>query len=508
MSKSATSPTALLLQSSRLFSLPRPLPQPALAALTSTGVTRASETATLPYPTHQAIATPPSSQFRGDWGLKRALPAKATSRTSTPVIRVYRQDTEAHITDFGSAGDHVNTERKFREMGVPLILRPTKSERGSNYKNPRTQEPPTSAFKTTADFTEGSQNWKLSGPWLAGMQEGEFDAYATIVTTRRKKAWHTFLASHVLQERLYGPKRRAQEDGVPLSASDLARLEEQLTPTSADLAAYEKNLRDEHLTSSLSSTLTALIAQFLNLPSAHASFANPVAVQTEDLKRLTNTFRLDGDAKLQPPPSTHPSAGLGYALTNAHMSNHPLYGPQVDPAPVQARVLRTREGTGPRLGSAVLGVGGFVTNDSVSSTYTPRNGGSGGNEADRAAAQLDPDLKGGNKIWVHPTAAYVDEKGRVQLQVTRAHAESIAVKTGNVESVVDSRRAMLGSGMGPVVLPAARSAAQPGTADNANFGPGLPDYRKMRDGQGTGRRSDRESAERIRDLYSSRDERR
>ncbi|KAI7149897.1 hypothetical protein KC352_g28834, partial [Hortaea werneckii] len=109
MSKASSSPTARLLQSSRLFSLPRPLPQPHIENITSTGVYRASDSATLPYPTHQAIATTASSRSRGDWGLKRALPKKATQDTSTPHIRVSAQDTPEHITDFGSAADHTQT---------------------------------------------------------------------------------------------------------------------------------------------------------------------------------------------------------------------------------------------------------------------------------------------------------------------------------------------------------------------------------------------------------------
>ncbi len=106
MSKAATSPTARLLQNSRLFSLPRPLPAPPLEGLSSTGLFRASETATTPYPTLQAITTPRSSLSRGDFGLKRALPAKTTRHTSTPHVRIRAQDTYEHVTEFASAADH------------------------------------------------------------------------------------------------------------------------------------------------------------------------------------------------------------------------------------------------------------------------------------------------------------------------------------------------------------------------------------------------------------------
>lgn len=67
---SETAPTAQLLRSSRLFSLPPPLPRPKQEDRRGTGV-ETSDTAITPYPTYQIITTPGSSRSRGDWGLKR-----------------------------------------------------------------------------------------------------------------------------------------------------------------------------------------------------------------------------------------------------------------------------------------------------------------------------------------------------------------------------------------------------------------------------------------------------
>ena len=194
MSKAASSPTARLLQSSRLFSLPRPLPQPAYEGLTSTGIYRTSDTATLPYPTLQAIATPASSHSRGDWGLKRPLPGKTTKGSSTPYIRISAQDTVEHITDFGSAADHTQTAATWRELGVPVLVK-----QGRN----GARAAPISVFEESADNTEGGlrkdasgkevqgeqrQRWKYRGPWIAGMQEGDFQL-VTRQVERRKGEW-------------------------------------------------------------------------------------------------------------------------------------------------------------------------------------------------------------------------------------------------------------------------------------------------------------------------------
>ena len=159
MSKAATSPTARLLQSSRLFSLPRPLPQPAYDGLTSTGMYRTSDTATQPYPTLQAIATPASSHSRGDWGLKRPLPGKTTRGSSTPYIRISAQDTVEHITDFGSAADHTQTAAKWRELGVPVLAKQGRSG---------AKAAAMSVFEEGADNTEGGLRKYASGREIQG----------------------------------------------------------------------------------------------------------------------------------------------------------------------------------------------------------------------------------------------------------------------------------------------------------------------------------------------------
>lgn len=248
MSKAYNSPTARLLQSSRLFSLPRPLPAAALETPSSTGAHRASDSATQFYPTHQAISTPSSSHYRGDWGLKRAIPGK-TTRSSTPSIRVLSQDTSDHITDFESAADHERSRAKWAEMGVPIMAR-GKRERGvpdkstlSVYEDFLDNTDPDAApvvLRSGADATTDgprtteARRWKYAGPFVAGMQEGEFQRYVQRQLRARREEWTEYLMDHFAKQNFEAERREAQqtqrwygpfEAAGPWAQADLVLLE-------------------------------------------------------------------------------------------------------------------------------------------------------------------------------------------------------------------------------------------------------------------------------------------
>ncbi|KAK3114211.1 hypothetical protein LTR53_007711 [Teratosphaeriaceae sp. CCFEE 6253] len=490
MSKAASSPTARLLQSSRLFSLPRALPQPAVDSQTATGLYRASETATSPYPTRQAIATPPSSHFRGDWGLKRALPAK-TRESGVVSIRVRAQDNTEHITSFSSAADLTQTRQKWLEMGIPI-----------GYKRERTGDrgaapPPASVFEDGA-----GPRWKYGGPWLGAMQDGDFERFTRELGAKRGadgrrnlkgrsrvEEFREYLKDRLVEVEIVQARREAQEQGATLSPSDVQRRREQLRPDEAGLDRRLKHMRDDHATQGLSSALTSHIVAFLDLPgvsnSAETSDA-PYGVQTEMMRRMLHN--IDDDAEPDSPPSTHPSAGLSYLRTNAVMSNHPLHGPQAHRDSVLARVVRPRTAlNGGNEYLAKLGVAGIVTADSVSMAYNPGQTGKynnaaasevGGFDPDRMAHSMDENLVGGNKMYVQPHRAWIDEKGRIRLETSRGDKEAVAVKTDDVQKIHDARAmGALGVGSGPsATLP---PVAERGTAGNANFGHSLPDMRRM-----------------------------
>lgn len=169
--RQSLSPTANLLRNSRLFSLPNPLPRPPVSETSGAGISRASDTATLPYPTHQAIATTKSSLARGDWGLKRPLPSRSfLVQVSDPVLRIKQLDTIEHVTDFDSAADHVRTRQKWEEMGVPMMKGMTQMR---DYDLSGT--PPAGAFEVRDDTTSYDTDMGLdeAGLYLRALKLNE-----------------------------------------------------------------------------------------------------------------------------------------------------------------------------------------------------------------------------------------------------------------------------------------------------------------------------------------------
>ncbi|EME79667.1 uncharacterized protein MYCFIDRAFT_143415 [Pseudocercospora fijiensis CIRAD86] len=419
MSKSLHSPTARLLQSSRLFSLPRPLPSPALDNASAAGQYRNSDSATLPYPIYQAITTPAPAQFRGDWGLKRSIPKKkllATTHSNTSVIRVGAQDTWEHITDFESAGDHVQTERKWRQLGIPLVIK----EPRSTYSNERGA--PQSVYDEDVDNTDrdskAKQRWKYDGPWIPGMDEGEFEDYITRRLSKRKAEFAKFVMTRILERRIHDEERRNREMGLSPTLKS-KRISELHKEVKANYETEVKKMRDDHVVQNLGSEMTAAICDFLDLPGIRMTGATSSA-KTAGLRSIVADVVSDAG-----PPSTHPGAGLSHIRSNAFMENHPYWGPQAHRTPVKAR-------------------------------------------ADRMTHVLDENLSGGNKIWVQPETASIDENGRIQLQVSRGDKEAIAVKKNEVEQIHAARSASFtGAGYVP----------RPGPGEAANYGYSLPDTR-------------------------------
>ena len=227
---------------------------------------------------------------------------------------------------------------------------------------------------------------------------------------------------------------------MPLTADQIPALGKKLTPSDQELDNEEKRLRDNHLQDKLSSELSQLLTEFLDLPALGQHGYNPA--QTDGLRSAVS------DMQDTAPPTTHPSAGLSHLRTNAIMDNHPIYGPQIHRAPVEARVLEARDrAVGRQHHEARLGVGGFVAKDPITSTGPGQKG-----SADEMAYRLDPDLEGGNKMWVHPEYATVNDKGRVELVVGRADREPIAIKKKDsdaIRGIFETKRSgLLGSWSG------------------------------------------------------------
>ncbi|KAI6955386.1 hypothetical protein KC355_g13390, partial [Hortaea werneckii] len=299
--------------------------------------------------------------------------------------------------------------------------------------------------------------------------EGDFDLYTQQLASR-KGEWKQFLRSQVVEQRLSERRRLAQETGEILSLQDIARLRDELLPNDAELEEAEKKMRDAYSQDGLSSELTALIAQFLDLPAVRPDTSDyQPSMKTRQFQGLMSQFNFDSSRE-STPPSTHPSAGLSYLRTEAVMENHPIHGPQAHRSPILSRVVRPRNAVNGTDHQAKLGVGGIVTNDPITAQLSTRPATRGLNnqspteyDPNAMASTLDPDLEGGNKMWIHPKHAYIDQDGRIRLTVERGRDEAIAVKRDDVQHIHDARAAATRGGL-------ARSPPPPGTRDNPNFG--------------------------------------
>lgn len=416
MSSKSLSPTASLLRSSRLFSLPPPLPRPSHESLTSAGFTRFSETATLPHPTHQALATPQSSLSRGDWGLKRPLPLRSTTKTSTPTFRIDAIDTLEHITEYESAADQTLTLQKWQSMNIPISAEvERKGVVRKAYKSVFERHLDNTALPTEGNPTR-AERWKYNGPWVAGKTEGEFQAYLKKIR-RRKGEFREYLREYVRAQHTADRKREYQAEG-----RDLAELEK--NPVEVDDRLLDDEIKRIRGDPTLGSTLSTVIRDFLDLPalptrmpSSSSSFSNSTYSRLQE-----ETARMLAKAE-SGPPKTHPSAGLSYLRTASYVQNHPILGPQAERTPVQARILSPKNlGQSPAQGK--LGVGGVVADTSQDSTFDDKNV--------PGLSYLDIDTEGGGKVWVSPLNATVDAKGRINLRVKRARPEAVGVHTGQI----------------------------------------------------------------------------
>ena len=387
MSMSRLSPTANLLRSSRLFALP---PQFAPRSSSDVGAVRAtadSDTATLPHPIHAAIETSESALGRGDWGLKRSLPLKSTTKPSSPNLFIENIDSIDHITDFGSANDHTRTLEKWQETALSL------SRYAQNDK-----EALSSVFESKTDNTyaanqaSAKSRWKFRGPWLAGQSRGDFDDYVQKRLRKKMPGFRGYLRRILLSKKIADQRQAMLEDeGFDTEAQEI-------TITDSELDGFIKQLRKN----TSSSRLEGYVQDFLDLP-------------REESQRASQIHQ---DIQTSGPPATHPSAGLSYLRSHSHTFNHPTYGPQDNKPPVQARVLAPQEyQKGRKRSHAVFGIAGVVANDSRA-TFTRSV------EEDDVAI-LDPDKPGGGKVWLQLRKATINPQGRIELGNQRAERNAL-----------------------------------------------------------------------------------
>ena len=389
MASKRLSPSAQLLRRSRLFSLPPALPHPA-AEQSGVRTTFESDSATLRYPIHASIETTPPALARGDWGLKRPLPLKSTTNTSTPIVRVKEVDNADHITNYESAADHTLTLQKLQEMNVPvqryhastmeeLFNRPLGSGGQSSVFDVYERIPP-----HPKDDSRPSR-WKFKGPWIGGMDDVEFEKYLGREVKKRRVEFRNYLRKAILEEKVEKAAARARDKGEDFNEASVTLTEEDFQTEIIRMRQKREDLM-RHL------------ARFLDLPSP-----------------LIDSNLSHG------PPVTHPSAGLSYLRTNAHLHNHPLLGPQATSPPVRSRVLQ-RSSTSSRKtnrGGLLIGVGGIVA--------TAQSGVVSGIFQNRSGNEASFETFGGEKGWVNPESAAIDSQGRIILDVKAATQDSMAI---------------------------------------------------------------------------------
>ena len=419
MGARTVSPGGALLRSSRMFAMPKPLPE--IASVSSN--LHGSDTATRPFPQRQSITSPLGSREKGDWGLKRSLPLKQTMATTTPLVRIKQLDSIEKITDYASAADHSLSLEKFGEMRIAMSI-PQEAPRSLRQNNYRDSESVTaglkSVFEEDMDFTTAKGNsaddrrWKFRGPWLARMSEGDFMKYLDKHVRPKRAEFRALLRRNLAEQMTNRQNSEARDAGKPLppkvEAKDIA---------AKDFTQYLRLLRDDRV------SLYALISKFLDL----APLGKPIGFNAnsgifwhdEDSAQVSQSpYGTSG------PPPSHPSAGISYLRTNAVMDNHAVYGPQAHRAPVLSRIISPRFGAQP----AKLGVGGFVATVPVGdNAFNVRS--TRGRGADKkplnGISHLDINTFGGAKAYVDPYTASVDPEGKIAVKVREAGAEATVV---------------------------------------------------------------------------------
>ncbi|KAL2111949.1 hypothetical protein VUR80DRAFT_8963 [Thermomyces stellatus] len=399
---------ASLLRTSRMFSMPQPLRTP------DSGVSlhNQSDTATKAFPLHLSVTTTEKSRANGDWGFKRPLPLRKTTKTSTPVLRIKQVDSIEAITDYASASDHTLTLEKFHEMGISVsapVLRYEKRKEGR-----------VSVFEESTDHTTTpsshqdshakARRWKFNGPWLASLSEDEFQTFLKKVVRSRKAEFRELLRQRRADELSNAAAQKAMNIGETppprLSASDV---------TDEELTEYIRALRaDRH-------SLYEIITEFLDLApvAPPQTSTNMWANSLDGTLPPVNPYAQDG------PPITHPSAGLSYLRTSAYVENHPIYGPQKQHSPVLSRILSPQRGPdGPK-----LGIGGFVTDIPPGTTsFVHRYRDYDARSKVQGLSTFDPSIPGGASVYLTPHSARVSSSGNVIVKVDETSPEAQLVQ--------------------------------------------------------------------------------
>lgn len=432
MSSQSLSPGGALLRRSKAFSIPKPIPRPVDTRITNQSV---SKTSTSSFPSHLSITTPLSSLKEGDWGLKRPLPVRTTTKSSYPSVRIEAIDTVEKITSFRSSGDHAITLQKWQELDLPFT---------QNKQYPFDVRPSRiSVFedevdnieKRSDDNNKDNYRWKFKGPWFGGLSEGEFSVYMKTQVQARKREFQDYLRNECARAKTSETRNNYISESVDgeipkFEASDI---------TDKEYALFVKKLRSQRV------QLYRLIRSFLDLPPAiFADVYDPTLTlhslfgqNNNEKNNSQDTQKSSGTA----PPKTHPSAGLYYGRTSNFMFNHPEFGPQVVKPPVKARVILPKNVFGSQSHTALIGISGFIMGipPNIDSTFVFKKGfkdnGQFAYSKFPGLHSLDQSEETGCKSWIQCLHAELNAEGNVHVKWELGDPEAVAVRTDTVHEL-------------------------------------------------------------------------
>ncbi|KAI2619984.1 mitochondrial ribosomal protein MRP51 [Hypoxylon sp. NC1633] len=433
MAGRSVSPGAALLRSSRMFSMPTPIPAP--PGDYSAATKHYSATATINYPTHLTVTTTFPSRLNGDWGFKRPFPLKTTMDTTFPLVRIKQVDSVEHVTDFRSASDHTMTLKKYQEMNLPISVPTSDAMRSHDLAKFQV-----SVFEESFDVTAldqqqkvelANKRWKFTGPWLAGMTDGDFSRYLEKQVRGRRTEFRAYLRETLAVRMSERQARRLSEAGESeLPAITAGEV------TDSQLLDYQKELRQDRF------TLYNLVSQFLDLapvdPQTSYYVLGKIAPGEPKTLDRVSPYGQEG------PPITHPSAGLSYLRTRNFQENHALYGPQKDHPPVKARVLKPINSE-TRSFKARIGVAGFVGSTPAAESVFNMARSERQSKFGKVLHHIELEHRGGSKIYVNLNQATVSSTGAVCINIgeTKDQAEVVQKELMGESTVFeDELRAM------------------------------------------------------------------
>lgn len=455
MTAARLSPAANLLRNSRLFALPSPIPLPTADRYTDLP---SSDTATTIHPTRAALETPKTSLKKGDWGLKRALPIRTTTKTGTPTFRIRGGiDTPEHIADFESAADHVINLRKFQELDLRITL---PDEKGRGRRDNVSPFAP-ALDNTTADTLpeiaqhDGSSAWlstdkayraaKLPDHLKATLEQYEAENRAQSDSQSDSVANSIFGdggsvrfgADPTDTPNLSNPaKRRWRYTGPYLAGITEFEFDNFLNKITPEKKAAFRDVVKQHLierrlseqrsraldegsTEDLSQHTPAEVTEdevtthLRNLRSEPGQFGPLIASffdladgPQQELSGTKDPWSYGRDTitayryKQTGPPRTHPSAGLSYQYSGRFILNDVRNGPLAGRQPAAARVLQS-SAMSESQNKPHLGVAGFVVSNPA--------------RMEVGNLKWEP-MPGGPKCVVQPEAALVTQTGKLDIQ--------------------------------------------------------------------------------------------